>query len=153
MIVRNTKQAKGDVIWWSATPRNHLWILEYRTRRCSLQGYPKIIHDKQETFSISYGQRLVSRSSFVGIFSLKCLQSPSWVFSIWKFPLYEEGVDIVQLLLVNVWIYGGDGDKSSCSWFPHSRHHTIQLDSVLVCTQENVEVCARLKFWCLQRQL
>ena len=23
MIVRNTKQAKGDVIWWSATPRNH----------------------------------------------------------------------------------------------------------------------------------
>ena len=80
MIVRNTKQAKGDVFWWSATPRNHLWILEYRIRRCSLQGYPKIIHDKQETFSISYGQPLVSRSSFVGIFSLKCLQSPSWVF-------------------------------------------------------------------------
>ena len=56
------------------------WILEYRIWLCSLQGYPKITHDKQEMFSITYGQRLVSRSSFVGIFSLKCLQSPSWVF-------------------------------------------------------------------------
>ena len=36
----------------------------------SLQGYPKITHDKQEMFSITYGQRLASRSSFVGIFSV-----------------------------------------------------------------------------------
>ena len=130
-----------------------IWILEHRIWLCSLQGYTKITHDKQEMFSITYGQRLVSRSSFVGIFSLKCLLSHSWVFSIWKFHLYEEGVDIVQLVLVNVWIYGGDADKSSSSWFPHSRHHTFQLDSELVCTKENVEVRARLKFSCLQHQL
>ena len=60
----------------------------------------KITHDKQEMFSITYAQPLVSRSSFVGIFSLKCLQLPSWLFSIWKFHLYEKGVDIVQLVLV-----------------------------------------------------
>ena len=28
MIVRNTKQVKGDVIWWSATSRNHPFIAD-----------------------------------------------------------------------------------------------------------------------------
>ena len=123
---------------------------QWKLYRCKIWW---VNYDKQqEKFSITYGRRLVSRSLCVGMFSLKCLQSPSRVFSIWKFHLYEEGVDVVQLVLVNVWVDGSDADKSSSSWFPHSWHHTFQFDSVLVCTQENVEVCARLKFWCLEHQ-
>ena len=95
-------------------------------------------------FSITYGQRLVSRSSFVGIFSLKCLQSPSWVFFNLEISPLWRGCDIVQLVLVNVRIYGGDADKSS-SWFPHSRHHTFQFDSVLVCMPSALGVFVSLR--------